>query len=90
MCVAAARAAPSSTLPASDAGQIDDMRLETQILERLGPSRPAARRVTNTTRDCGCLADGLQSSMVRYTKQSGRSRPGTGGTKGYEPVAMTA
>lgn len=31
-----------------------------------------------------------RSSMVRYTKQPRASFPGTGGTKGYEPVASTS
>ena len=31
-----------------------------------------------------------RSSRVRYTKQPGRSWPGTGGTNGVEPVASTS
>ena len=60
-----------------------------RALAHSSPSRPPP--ITTPERalaPAACMAS--RSSMVRYTKQCGRSRPGTWGTKGLEPVASTS
>ncbi|VWC02957.1 hypothetical protein BSE24067_04969 [Burkholderia seminalis] len=55
-------------------------------------SRPSSPPPITTPRFAcaphACIAS--RSSIVRYTKQPARSRPGTGGTNGREPVASTS